>query len=108
MDKVLWPKAHIGDVRRSAQASRVRSSPDRRKLDGMSPTGNHQGVIAQAAAQEYVSLDDIFRVAEGAVRCRSSLSGTASRTRIIWCHHPFGRDRAHTALSSREAQSCRS
>ena len=37
---------------------------DRRKLDGMSPTGNHQGVIAQAAAQEYVSLDDIFRVAE--------------------------------------------
>ena len=30
----------------------------------MSPTGNHQGVIAQAAAQEYVSLDDIFRVAE--------------------------------------------
>lgn len=37
---------------------------DRRKLDHMSVTGTHQGVIAQTAAQEYVSLDDIFRVAE--------------------------------------------
>ena len=37
---------------------------DRRKLDHMSPTGNHQGVIAQAAAQEYVSLEDIFQVAQ--------------------------------------------
>lgn len=33
---------------------------DRRKLDGMSPTGNHQGILAQAAAQEYVSLDELF------------------------------------------------
>ncbi|MDO4271152.1 MAG: 23S rRNA (guanosine(2251)-2'-O)-methyltransferase RlmB [Eubacteriales bacterium] len=37
---------------------------DRRKLDQMSPTGSHQGVIAQTAAQEYVSLDELFAAAE--------------------------------------------
>lgn len=36
---------------------------DRRKLDAMSETGVHQGVIAQAAAHEYVSIDDILQVA---------------------------------------------
>lgn len=36
---------------------------DRRKLDHMSPTGSHQGVIAQVAAQEYVSIDDILQKA---------------------------------------------
>ena len=33
---------------------------DRRKLDGMSQTGSHQGVIAVAAAREYCALEDIF------------------------------------------------
>ncbi len=37
---------------------------DRRKLDHMSVTGNHQGVIAQAAAQDYVTLEEILEVAE--------------------------------------------
>ena len=37
---------------------------DRRKLDAMSQTGNHQGVIAQAAAHAYAELDDLFRNAE--------------------------------------------
>lgn len=37
---------------------------DRRKLDAMSETGVHQGVIAQAAAHEYVSLADILHTAE--------------------------------------------
>ena len=66
MDKVFVAEgAHIGDVAAEARRHRVPVvTCDRRKLDGMSPTGNHQGVIAQAAAQEYVSLDDIFRVAE--------------------------------------------
>lgn len=36
---------------------------DRRKLDAMSETGVHQGVIAQAAAHGYVSIDDILQVA---------------------------------------------
>ena len=37
---------------------------DRRKLDAMSATGNHQGVIAQAAAHAYASLDDLFQNAQ--------------------------------------------
>jgi len=37
---------------------------DRRKLDNMSSTGNHQGVIAQAAAQDYVTLEEILDAAE--------------------------------------------
>ena len=36
---------------------------DRRKLDYMSTTGAHQGVIALAAAREYCSLDDILQEA---------------------------------------------
>lgn len=37
---------------------------DRRKLDSMSITHSHQGVIAQAAAHEYAELDDLFAKAE--------------------------------------------
>ena len=36
---------------------------DRRKLDAMSVTHAHQGVIAQAAVREYCSLDDILALA---------------------------------------------
>ena len=36
---------------------------DRRKLDGMSRTHSHQGVIAVAAAREYASVDDILNIA---------------------------------------------
>ena len=37
---------------------------DRRKLDTMSQTGAHQGVIAMAAAHEYVSVEDILDYAQ--------------------------------------------
>ena len=37
---------------------------DRRKLDGMSRTHSHQGVIALAAVREYASVDDILNAAE--------------------------------------------
>lgn len=36
---------------------------DRRKLDGMSLTHAHQGVIAMAAVREYASVDDILALA---------------------------------------------
>ena len=69
IDKIFIAKgetdATLGHIASTAREKGiVVVDADRRKLDGMSPTGNHQGVIAQAAAQEYVSLDDIFRVAE--------------------------------------------
>ena len=37
---------------------------DRRKLDALSPTGSHQGIIAQAAAHAYVSLDALLQTAQ--------------------------------------------
>ena len=36
---------------------------DRRKLDGMSVTHSHQGVIAVAAVREYATVDDILNAA---------------------------------------------
>lgn len=49
----------------SRQAGAVVVETDRRKLDLMSATGAHQGVIAVVAAHSYAALDDIFaRAAE--------------------------------------------
>ena len=38
---------------------------DRRKLDFMSQTHAHQGVIALAAVRDYCSVDELFAIAEG-------------------------------------------
>lgn len=43
------------------EAGAVVVPTDRRKLDQMSPTGAHQGVMAQVAAHEYATLDDILQ-----------------------------------------------
>ena len=37
---------------------------DRRKLNEMSPTGAHQGIIASVAAHEYSTIEDILAAAE--------------------------------------------
>ena len=54
-DKTL---GHIASKARSAGIVVVEA--DRRKLDGMSRTHAHQGVIALAAVREYVSVEDIL------------------------------------------------
>ncbi len=54
--------ARLGAMAREAGAVVVRV--DRRKLDQMSPTGAHQGVVALAAARDYASLDDLLALAE--------------------------------------------
>lgn len=66
VDKVFVAEgARIGDVAAEARRHGVPVvTCDRRKLDHMSPTGKHQGVIAQAAVQSYVSLEDILRTAQ--------------------------------------------
>ena len=46
------------------EAGAVVVETDRRKLDQMSATGAHQGIIAMVAAHEYASMDDIFARAE--------------------------------------------
>lgn len=45
------------------QAGAVVISVDRRKLDAMSLTHSHQGVIAMAAAREYATIDEILETA---------------------------------------------
>ena len=45
------------------EAGAVVVPTDRRKLDQMSPTGAHQGVIAAVAAHEYAAVDDILALA---------------------------------------------
>lgn len=54
-DKTL---GHIAS--RARDAGIVVVEADRRKLDGISRTHAHQGVIALAAVREYVSVDDIL------------------------------------------------
>jgi len=46
------------------EAGAVVVETDRHKLDAMSVTGAHQGVIAAAAVKEYSTVDDILKVAE--------------------------------------------
>ena len=50
------------------EAGAVVVQTDRRKLDMMSITGAHQGIIAQVAAHGYASIDDIFDRAEASAR----------------------------------------
>ena len=59
-------RARLGDVLALAQSQGVPVvGCDRRKLDAMSVTGNHQGVIAQAASHPYATLEELFAAAEG-------------------------------------------
>ena len=59
VDKTL---GHIASKARSMGVVVVEA--DRRKLDAMSITHAHQGVVALAAVREYSSLDDILRIAQ--------------------------------------------
>ncbi|SFL11895.1 23S rRNA (guanosine2251-2'-O)-methyltransferase [Lachnospiraceae bacterium KH1T2] len=52
-------------IRREAKKNGVRIDfVDRARLDQISTTGKHQGVIAYAAAYDYSELEDIFKKAE--------------------------------------------
>jgi len=68
IDKVFIAKGetdstlrHIASAARDAGATVVEA--DRRKLDSMSTTHAHQGVIAMAACTEYVEISDILGIA---------------------------------------------
>ena len=69
IDKIYLAKGEtdrtLGHIASTARAGGVVVvEADRRKLDAMSRTKAHQGVIALAAVREYASLDDILRRAE--------------------------------------------
>ncbi|MDR0405635.1 MAG: 23S rRNA (guanosine(2251)-2'-O)-methyltransferase RlmB [Clostridiales bacterium] len=68
IDKILIAGGAEGSIAKIKALARERGIPllevDRAKLNGMSETGAHQGVIAMAAARGYVSPDDILKRAE--------------------------------------------
>lgn len=70
IDKVLLASGDTDSTLRyiaslAKKAGAVVTYCDRRKLDAMSQTGAHQGVIAMAAAREYCSIADILALAAG-------------------------------------------
>ena len=50
-------------VQKARERGIVVTECDRRKLDAMSVTGAHQGIIAQASVREYCELEDILALA---------------------------------------------
>ena len=69
IDKIYLQKGEtdrtLGHIASKARAAGVVVvEADRRKLDAMSRTHAHQGVIALAAVREYASVADILRAAE--------------------------------------------
>lgn len=69
VDKVFLASGMGGRMADIYAIAKARGIPvqecDRRKLDGMSVTHAHQGVMAQAAAHEYATLDELFAAAGG-------------------------------------------
>lgn len=68
MDKVYIARgetdAALGHIASKARAAGIAVVDcDRRKLDGMSVTHSHQGVIAVAAVREYADVSDILQAA---------------------------------------------
>ena len=68
IDKIYIAKgetdAALGHIAAKARANHIAVVDcDRRKLDGMSVTHSHQGVIAVAAVREYASVEDILQAA---------------------------------------------
>ena len=68
IDKIYILKGETGpDLGHIASTARAKGivvvDADKRKLDHMSVTHSHQGVIAVAAAREYASVDDILAAA---------------------------------------------
>ena len=51
-------------IRRAKKSDAVVDYVSKERLDRMSETGHHQGVIAHAAAYEYAQVEDILRKAE--------------------------------------------
>lgn len=67
VDKILYSEGdkNISHILAAAkQAGVVVSKCDRRKLDSLSRSGAHQGVMAFAAAHEYSTVEDILKHAE--------------------------------------------
>ena len=76
-----------GPVRTIAREARKKDTiinyVAKERLDQLSETGAHQGVIAQVAAYEYASVEDILAKAKEKEKIRLSLSWIILRILII-------------------------
>jgi 23S rRNA (guanosine2251-2'-O)-methyltransferase len=52
-------------IREAKKADTIINFVDKERLDRLSNTGHHQGVVAQAAAYEYAEVEDILNIARG-------------------------------------------
>ena len=51
-------------IREAKKHDTIINYVSKERLDSMSTTGKHQGVVAYAAAYDYAEIDDIFKIAE--------------------------------------------
>ena len=94
--------ARLAAMAKEAGAAVVET--DRRKLDQLSATGAHQGVVAMVAAHAYATVDEILENAKSGEKRPSSSCATICRTRITSAPSSARRSaRARTASSSRSA-----
>lgn len=72
----------VRDIMRKAKQRNIRiEKADRKKLDGLSERGSHQGVIAEAQPYSYVNVTHILEAAERGFEARNGSS------LIIVCDH---------------------
>ena len=103
-DKTL---GHIASTARAAGVVVV--DADKRKLDFMSRTHAHQGVIALTSVREYVSVEDILNIASSATRSPTRITLVRSSARRsararMASSFPSAAARASRALSPRRAR----
>ena len=88
IDKIYFAQGAIGTLGHLVAQARKQGITaqeiDRRKLDAMSITGSHQGIIALCAAVPYRSVEDMLALARERGRTRCWCCVTASPIPIIW------------------------
>ena len=85
-------------IRRAKKADALVDYVQKDRLDQMSETGRHQGVIAQIAAYEYAEVEDILKKAPAGRDLGSSQSGR---------YYPYRQSVRSTRTHHTEAQGCR-
>ena len=79
-----WRARLSGIVAQAAEKGVVIQEVSRQKLDELSQTKNHQGVIALVSAHDYVEVEDILAAARAKGEDPLSSFWMASQIRIIW------------------------
>ena len=89
IEKIMVQKGNVeGTIKRivaqAAEKGVVIQEVSRQKLDELSQTKNHQGVIALVSAHDYVEVEDILAAARAREKTPLSSFWMVSRIRIIW------------------------